>query len=109
MVKSSVRHQQVPVFNCLTTHRLVRCKLSRPSAVRKLNRPICDLVEQIVYNKTFIDHIAVKIEAHMREKSLKYLYFAAPPQVAIELLFVSVKWIQKRWNQKFKIYENFFN
>jgi len=67
------------------------CKLSRPSAVRKLNRPICDLVEQIVYNKTFIDHIAVKIEAHMREKSLKYLYFAAPPQLNTALQHLQTK------------------
>jgi len=67
------------------------CKASRPSSVRKINRPICDIVEQISYNRTFLDEIALKIENYMLENDLNYLYFAAPPQLNSALEHLQTK------------------
>jgi len=67
------------------------CKGSRPRSVRRINRPICELVKQIVHNETFLDEIAMKIEAYMEQQSLNYLYFAAPPQLNNALQHLQTK------------------
>jgi len=67
------------------------CKSSRPSSVRKINRPICEIVQQISYNRTFLDEISLKIENYMFENNLRFLYFAAPPQLNSALEHLQTK------------------